>query len=201
MKDFFNSLLNLVFPPKCEVCKKDTPEPLCTDCFSQIQFMKPSLGIYSAGSYEGVLRSAIHRFKFAGRKSLATPLGILLVKYLSHTSTLCIEEIDSVIPVPLHRKREQKRGFNQANLLAEVISKYFGLPTEHALERTRDTKPHFNLPRKERFSNIKGAFMVSSRPAVQDKRLLLVDDIYTTGATIFECSKTLKLAGAKRVEI
>lgn len=201
MIKLFNSILNLIFPPRCEVCKKGSTEVLCSECFAQISFMRPHLGIHNVSVYDGVLRSAIHRFKFKKRKNLADPLGILLVKYLSSNPALEVKEIDVIIPVPLHRKRLRERGFNQAELLARVVSKYYEKPVVSALERTKNTKAQFDLPRAERFKNITGAFKVADPKGVYNKRILLLDDIYTTGATIAECSKALRTAGARRVEI
>lgn len=198
---WLNSLLNLIFPPRCEVCRKGSEEALCSECFGQIQFMKPQLGIFSASVYDGVLRDALHRFKFQKRKNLAEPLGVLLVKYLSHTPALPLEEFDCIVPVPLHRRRQRQRGYNQAELLARVISKYYEVPVVSALERTKDTHPQFDLPREERLTNVKGAFKVSDPKAVYNKKIILLDDIFTTGSTIAECSKTLKIAGARGVEV
>ncbi len=196
-----NSLLDLVFPPKCEVCKKSGTAALCPECFTSIRFMKPEYGIHSAALYDGALRTAIHRFKFDKRKKLAEPLGILLVQYLGQAPTLKMKELDSIVPVPLHRRRQRSRGFNQIDLLARIISRYYELPVIGSLERVRDTKPHFELPREERFTNIKGAFKVARPQEVKDKRILLLDDIYTTGATITECAKALTKAGARRIEV
>jgi len=201
MRKLFNSILNLIFPPRCEVCGKGSEEALCSECFKQIKFMKPHLGIYSVSIYEGPLRNAIHRFKFKKRKILADPLGILLIKYLSHNPMLDMNEFELIIPVPLHKKRLRERGFNQAELLARVIGRYYELPVVSALERVKNTKAQFDLPREERFSNISGAFKVADPRSVYNKRILLLDDIYTTGATIAECSRALKIAGARRVEV
>lgn len=163
--------------------------------------MKPHLGIYSVSAYEGVIRTAIHRFKFKNRKNLGEALGMVLVQYISYTPTLNMKEMDMIVPVPLHKKRHRKRGFNQVRTLAESLNRYFSIPVVDAIERSRDTKAQFDLPRGERFKNVYRAFKVFDQNAVKDKRILLLDDIYTTGATIIECSKALKNAGAKRVEI
>jgi ComF family protein len=163
--------------------------------------MKPHLGIYCVSVYEGPLRTAIHRFKFKKRKRLAEALGVVLVKYVSHNPGLNIEEMDLIVPVPLHRKRLRERGFNQVRLLADVLNRYFGTPVVEALGRTRETKAQFDLERGERFKNVYKAFKVTDNKAVYGKRIVLLDDIYTTGATIIECSKALKIAGARRVEI
>ena len=201
MESWLSSLLDLVYPPRCEACRENSRESLCPRCFSQIQFMKPQLGIHSVSVYDGVMRTAIHRFKFNKRKRLAQPLGILLVKYLSQTPLLNVKEIDGIVPVPLHPKRQQQRGFNQAELLANFVGRYHDLPVLPALSRIKNTRAQFDLPRAERFHNIKEAFKVHDPRMVRDKRLLLFDDIYTTGATIAECTRALKVAGAKRVEV
>jgi ComF family protein len=163
--------------------------------------MKPHLGIHSVSVYEGALRSAIHRFKFKKRKRLAEPLGILLVKYLSSSPSVEMKEMDVIVPVPLHRKRLRERGFNQSELLARVIGRYYEIPIASALERIINTRAQFDLPRAERFKNISGAFKVREIKSVYNKRILLLDDIYTTGSTIAECSKSLKTAGARRIEV
>jgi len=198
---WFRALLDLIFPPTCEVCRQRSLEALCPDCFSQVKFMKPQLGVHCAAAYDGVLRTAIHRFKFQGRKKLADPLGIMLVKYLSHDPGLKMEEVDCLIPVPLHPRRLRQRGFNQAALLAAVVSRYYEVPVLPALARVRNTHPQFDLPRAERQTNVRGAFKITEPQAVYNKNVLLLDDIFTTGSTIAECSRALQIAGARRVEI
>ena len=163
--------------------------------------MKPQLGIYSATLYDGVMRTAIHRMKFQKRKRLAEPLGVLLVQYLSQTPGINLEEMDAIIPIPLHRRRLRQRGFNQAELLAGVIGRYYELPVINALERIKDTHPQFDLSGEARRINVHGAFKVSDSRSVYNRRLLLFDDIYTTGSTLTESSKALMIAGARRVEI
>jgi ComF family protein len=163
--------------------------------------MRPQMGIHAVAIYDGVIRSAIHRFKFQKKKKLAQALGIVMVRYLSRVSSLNVKEIDFIVPVPLHKRRAKQRGFNQADLLAGMVSKYYEVPSANALERVRDTHPQFDLPREKRLTNVKGVFKVSEPKAVYNKNILLLDDIYTTGSTIFECTKALKVAGAKRVEV
>ncbi|MBI5078442.1 ComF family protein [Candidatus Saganbacteria bacterium] len=198
---WLNSLLNLVFPPACEVCRRSGEEVLCSGCFSQVKFMKPHMGIYSVSVYGGVVKEALHRFKFQKRKRLAEPLGVLLVKYASQVISLRREEVDCIVPVPLHRLRQRQRGYNQAELLASVVGRYYEIPTENALERIKNTHPQFDLPKEERCMNVAGAFKVSMPEAVYNRKILLLDDIYTTGSTVAECSKALKNAGARQVSV
>jgi ComF family protein len=195
------ALLDLIFPPKCEVCRKPGRDALCSACFGQIKFLNPQLGVYSASVYGGALKEAIHRFKFNKRKSLAEPLGVLLVQYLSHAPGLRMEEVEAIIPVPLHRKRHRERGFNQAELLAKVVGRYYDKPVINALERQKNTHAQFDLPRADRFTNLKEAFRVSDHRSVYNRKVMLLDDIYTTGSTVGECVRALKTAGAKRIEI
>lgn len=194
-------MLDLVFPPRCEVCRQSGPEALCADCCRQIKFMKPQLGVYSATVYAGVVRDALHRLKFQRRKNLAEALGVVLVKYLAGVESLRLKEIDWLVPVPLHQKRQRARGFNQVELLARVIGRYYELPVKNALARVRNTHTQFDLPREARSVNVRGAFQPVDPRALVGRRVLLVDDIFTTGATVSECAQTLLVAGAKRVEI
>ncbi|MDD4179394.1 MAG: phosphoribosyltransferase family protein, partial [Candidatus Margulisbacteria bacterium] len=101
----------------------------------------------------------------------------------------------------LHHKRFRARGFNQAARLAQVIGKYYEKQVTEALARMRDTHSQFDLPREKRLTNVSGAFKVIDSRSVFGQRVMLVDDIYTTGATIAECSRALKVAGAKRIEV
>jgi ComF family protein len=197
----FKALLDLIFPPKCEVCRQPGRDALCPECCRQIKFLRPQLGVYSAAVYDGVVKEALHRFKFQGRQGLAEPLGVLLVQYLSQAPGLKMSEVEALVPVPLHRKRLRQRGYNQAELLARVIGRYYDKPVVTALERQRNTHAQFDLPRQERFTNLKEAFRVGDRAAVQNRKVMLVDDIYTTGSTVGECVRALKTAGARRIEI
>jgi ComF family protein len=196
----FSSLLDLIFPPRCEACRSLGPEAFCADCAQNITYLTPSAFSHSVGEYAGPLKKAIHRFKFKKKTHLADPLGVLMVKYLSRN--LDINLIDLVVPVPLHEKRMKERGFNQAELLSLVLTKYYDVPTvAGTLFRVKHTHPQFDLPRAERFKNIRGAFEVKGGQILQDKNILLVDDILTTGSTVGECTRVLKSAGARAVHI
>ncbi len=198
---WLDPLLNLIFPPVCEACRQKSEKALCPQCLAEMRFMRPQLGVYSACVYEGVVREAIHRFKFKKRRTLAEALGITLVKYISQLPSFPIREIDYLVPVPLHPQRARQRGFNQAELLARTVGQYFEKPVVAALARVKNTHPQFDLPRDKRLVNIKGAFKVADSRLVFNKKLLLVDDIYTTGSTIAECGRVLRIAGARGVEV
>lgn len=191
-------MLDLIFPPRCSVCRDFSKEALCPNCSGQIQFMKPQMGIHAMAIYEGVVKTAIHQFKFKKKKKLAEPLGLLLARYVT-SNGLDLKEIDLVAAVPLHPRRKRERGFNQSELLARVFARYCRLPVgENVLSRIRNTHPQFNLVREARRENVAGAFAAAH---VHRKNILLIDDIYTTGSTIAECGRALKAAGAGKVEV
>jgi ComF family protein len=149
----------------------------------------------AAAVYGGVMREALHRFKFGGRRALAQPLADLAVEQCGATLP---DGIGAVVPVPLARDREWERGFNQAALLAERIAKRLDVPVRTGwLARQRATKPQSDLPAAERSANVRGAFRAA--PAVADRHILLVDDVLTTGATLAECARALRAAGARRI--
>ncbi len=151
---------------------------------------------YSFGSYEGVLRELIHLFKYARIRPLAGPLGEFLAGAIPRDQTF-----DAVVPVPLHWRRRWQRGFNQSALLARAIAKRYGIPLRAALGRTRATPTQAGLTNARRRSNVSGAFRVVGKAQVANRRILLVDDVMTTGATANACAAALKRAGARYVAL
>ncbi|MGD0776547.1 MAG: ComF family protein [Candidatus Solibacter sp.] len=148
---------------------------------------------YSFGAYEGVLRQLIHLYKYGKVRTLARPLGGLLAQALPRD-----ESFDAAVPVPLHWRRRLERGFNQSELLAREISRRTGIPVVRALGRVRPTPTQAGLSNSGRRQNVARAFRSRS---VQGKRILLIDDVMTTGATAGACASALKQAGARRVAL
>jgi ComF family protein len=147
--------------------------------------------VLNYGVYSDALAEAINLLKFSGLRRLANPLGKLLLN-------LEIPECDGIIPVPLSKRGLRARGFNQSLLMARVISKKLEIPLYiDMLLKIRDTSPQVGLSAKERMKNIRGAFKASRE--INNLRLLLLDDVMTTGATVRECSRALMRAGAKEV--
>jgi len=157
----------------------------------------------SAGRYEGTLREIIHAFKYEGRRSLADPLAAML----RDAGTVLLDGCDCVVPVPLHPWRRMRRGFNQARDLARRL----GSPVVDGLWRIRPTRSQMALNANARGSNVRGAFVVSPfacgagfygmrSPFLDDRIVVLVDDVRTTGATLDECAKVLLVAGAREVK-
>jgi len=152
---------------------------------------------YCFGSYEGALRGLIHLYKYGRVRTLAKPLADFLSAALPRD-----ERFDAVTPVPLHWRRQWQRGFNQSELLAKALSRRCGIPVVHALRRVRATSAQAGLSNTRRRQNVTAAF-AGRRAArlLKGKRVLLIDDVMTTGSTATACALTLKRAGAARVAL
>lgn len=159
---------------------------------------------YSYGFYEGSLRKLIHLFKYSGMKPLGTRLAGLLCRALPDDGA---ERFDAVVPMPLHWRRRWKRGFNQSEILARLVAaglkKATGdrLPMIDAVKRVRATAVQAGLTNAKRRKNVAGAFRVSRKARISGKRILLIDDVMTTGATATACALALKRAGASSVTL
>ncbi len=182
----------------CKACRTpfvdDYPldeNDLCTVCRESLVNFDTA---YSFGSYEGPLRKLIHLFKYAKVESLAGPLGRFLIQALPLD-----QNFDLVMAMPMHWRKQWERGFNQAELLAHPVARRYGLKLSNNLRRKRYTKAQAGLSELERRENLKGSFSVRRREKIEGKRILLVDDVFTTGATLRAAAATLKAAGAARV--
>jgi len=145
--------------------------------------------------YEGALRDLIHSFKYDQRTHLRHPLALLTLEGVS--GLVAEHDPHLIVPVPLHRSRLRQRGFNQAALLGRVLSRRLSLKMlPDALVRIRPTEPQIKLSAAERRVNVKGAFTVTGPDRIAGKRILLLDDVMTTGSTLDECARELKKAGA-----
>ena len=151
---------------------------------------------YSFGAYEGTLRKLIHLLKYGGIRTLAKPLGGFL------RATLPLDQqFDVVVPLPLHWRRAWNRGFNQSHLLAREVAPRCGALVVKAVRRIRATASQAGLTHAKRRANVAGAFEVRRPEAVRDRRVLLLDDVMTTGATASACAMVLRRAGARRVTV
>lgn len=158
--------------------------------------------------YDRTLVNLIHRFKYDGKTQLAKPFREFLFTMLVRSWN--IEDIDMILPVPLHRRRFRARGFNQSFLLAQFIKpekvnkaeNIDNIPIEKdILHRIRQTKPQTGLRRNDRFANIRNAFDICHHERIIGKRILLIDDVLTTGATVDECARLLLKHGAEQVDV
>jgi ComF family protein len=151
---------------------------------------------YCFGAYEGTLRELIHLFKYGRLRTLAGPLGERLASAIPRD-----QRFDLIIPVPLHWRRRFQRGFNQAALLAARVARRYAVPVVVAVRRRRATATQAGLSNAKRRANVAGAFEVRRPRAVAGRRILLVDDVMTTGATASACAAALKRAGARYVAV
>lgn len=148
---------------------------------------------FSYGLYVGALREAIHLIKFKGLKRLAGPVSALMTH-------MALPEVDFVVPVPLSHETLKERGFNQSLLIGKTVAGHINVPIrDDVLRKTRHTLMQSSLGMLERRENVKGAYAVEG--ALEGARVLLVDDVVTTGATVSECTKVLMKAGAGRVYV
>ena len=151
---------------------------------------------FSYGFYEDALRELIHLFKYGRVQTLAKPLGRLLSVALPRE-----QSFDVIVPMPLHWRKRWQRGFNQSQLLASEIGRRANIPVKNALRRIRPTATQAGLTNAKRRQNVSGAFRASKGSALDGQRVLLVDDVMTTGATAASCARALKIAGARQVTL
>jgi ComF family protein len=187
-------------PPLCRRCGDPLPSwrvisveaGVCPRCRRRPSALTESRAI---GAYDGSLRAIVHAFKYGGCRSLARGLGARL----RESASGLLGHADIVVPVPLHRSRRRGRGFNQARELA----RHLGLSLVDALRRTRATPSQTDLPAAARHGNVRDAFALARRQPwrqpVEGLRIVLVDDVSTTGATIEACARVLRAAGAADV--
>lgn len=216
MQEIKRSLLDLLFPPRCVTCR-ERGSLLCAKCRAEFELIEPPLcphcgrprpdsrlcpicqrdplqidGVRSVAYFDGTLREVIHHFKYYNVQDLAIPLGRLMGQYWEKNPL----PAEIIVPVPLHKDRLRERGYNQAALLARELGKSIGLPvSENGLERVRATRLQVDLSAQERKENVRDAFRCSNAE-LRGKRVLLVDDVCTTGATLEACSIALRQAGA-----
>jgi len=218
---------HLLFPPACQLCRRPGEFPICQDCLRTLPRIRPpfcprcgypltsppgSSGacpgcprdracrflIRSWGIYDGPLREAVHALKFGGRRALARPLGALMAGVAAADPLL--RDVCRIVPVPLHPSRLRERGFNQAQALAEEVGRRLGTAVDaRVLQRVRPTLPQAELRAVDRRANVRGAFRMRGRAAWP--RVLLVDDVMSTGSTVAECARTLRQGGAGEVVV
>lgn len=220
-------LLDLIFPQFCVTCGREgevwckicrvhieyTSAPMCPVCFMRMpgnihasHRARTELTKLIAATRYDAIRAPLAAYKYQFIRIASAPLSTLLIRTL--TPILLRAEEESrfkrescvIVPIPLHKRRKAWRGFNHAKLLGEAVSTYFNIPMFSVLTRTRYTTPQVELKGKEREENMRDAFSISKEAeAIKGKIIFLVDDIYTTGATMNEAAKVLRASGAREV--
>lgn len=194
----------LLCPPHCLICGHPFDPlafstQLCFECRTQ----KPPLAVARAvWIFGGPPREAIHRLKYARKWALGARLAPFLSQILENDEQMRAFKPTLLVPVPLHKSRHKARGFNQSEILADELSKLCALPVASVLTRTRATPPQVGLDAAKRQLNVHDAFAVQSArdgQILQNQRVLLIDDVFTTGATLHECARALQKNGAAQV--
>jgi ComF family protein len=192
--------IRFIAAPLCPVCgipypAEESPDHACGDCILNKRHIGAAR---SLGVYESVLLDAIYTFKYGGNLTLGERLGRLMADH--DYPSFRIGDYSLIVPVPLHPRRLRQRGFNQSVILAREIVKRCGIAMDfRALRRIVDTESQAGLKKEERRSNIRKAFSIPDPERVRGKRILLVDDVYTTGSTLGECARILLKGGAESV--
>lgn len=189
--------VRIISQPSCMRCGKqleDEIQELCYDCKNKkFEFER---GV-AAFSYSKQMKRSMYAFKYNNRREYGKFYSKVICE--KYNNVIRSWEADVLIPVPLHRARFVKRGYNQAQVVADLIGKKLGIAVDSkSLIRSRNTKPQKELTDKERNNNIENAFQISSN-SIEYNKVILVDDIYTTGTTINECAKVLKHSGVEAV--
>lgn len=189
--------LQIITQPYCMKCGKalnKQEDEYCNDCLLHPHMYEQGRSLLV---YDGIIKKSLYRFKYAGRKEYAKAYSHLAEQYLGDY----INEIqpDALIPVPLHKKRYQKRGYNQSEVFARELGAGMGIPVvSKMVERVKNTLPQKELDRSDRQNNLKKAFKIN-RNDVKLNTIIIIDDIYTTGSTIDALAATLKEAGVQKI--
>ena len=198
----FSIVLDVLFPPTCVACNKPGSY-LCSDCQHNIHYYSQLLplksassldGLFALGKHEPPLQNLIKHIKYYGHSDMAKTAAHLLAIHLP----MSFHNVDLITAIPLHVRRERERGYNQSDILAKHLSTELHLPYQRLLQKVRSTLPQAGLTRNQRLSNLERAFRCHS-DSLSGKRILLIDDVTTTGATLQEAALVLKQAGAALV--
>lgn len=221
-------ILDLLYPArsKCNICGRTGAGAACSICLASLDYLQGATCLhcgkqlseqygdsicpdckvgdfyferaYSCFEYSGMGKELIYKFKYEGKTQLSGVIAGLMEERLRNERL----STDIIVPVPIHENKLKLRGFNQSYLVARELGKRLGKPVIDCLERIKETKEQYNLDRVERHLNIVNAFSIKLMYNIDKyKSILLVDDIYTTGSTVNECSKVLKRLGAKTIYV
>ena len=207
-REVLRQMRYVLYPPKCVFCAAilSANDGLCASCAEGLSFYdRPVEGgtgkfyerCYCALPYEGAVRRSVLHYKFHGKSAYAVTYAALLAAFVRRFDE--VMAVDVVTWVPVSKARRRKRGYDQAELLARALAGQMQKPCRKLLEKIRDNPPQPGKERAERRANVLGAFTAVEDACIAGEKILLVDDIFTTGATMEECSRVLKTAGAALV--
>lgn len=203
--------LNLLFPIKCGICNKISKEAICNNCLNnlykieKVKIINVKNNYYNKHlyifDYKGIIREKIIHYKFRDKAYLYNFFAKIILK--NKKIYRFIKSYDIIIPVSISKQRFKERGYNQTLLIAkELAGNIESLElNNNVLFKIKNTAPQSTLNKAERKSNLKGAYAIKNETEVKNKKIVILDDVYTTGSTAKECSKLLKSAGAKQIGI
>ncbi len=190
--------IEVIGEPKCEKCGKQlqSDEKLfCTDCDEMNHVFDRGICIFD---YKEEMKEVLYRFKYKNKRCYSDFFGYVGAK--KYKKLFRRWKVKMIVPIPMYQKKQQRRGYNQAEEFAGSLTEYTDIPmATDLIKRLRETKPQKGLNKEERYKNLKNAFGVNQEKAKGVNSVLLVDDIYTTGSTIDACAKVLKAAGVEKV--
>lgn len=204
--DFLNNILDFLYPNVCGFCDKINKESLCVKCeqklknITRYKLTEPKNKYFDAHlyvfKYEGIIREKIIQFKFYEKSYMYKTFSKIIAK--NEKKYRFLENYDIIIPVPIHKKRQNKRGYNQSSLIAKELAnilnvKYLG----NVLYKKINNIMQSSLSKIQRINNVKNVYFIKNSELIKDKKIILFDDIYTTGSTANECAKLLKQSRSK----
>ncbi|MBO4816018.1 MAG: ComF family protein [Clostridia bacterium] len=202
-------ILELIYPTTCGFCGKICKDAICKKCELELKqyeinlirknkkYYKESMHLYK---YEGTIRKKIIDYKFNNKAYLYKTFAKIILK----NKKVCgfLKNYDIIIPVPIHKKRKLKRGYNQTELIAKEIAKYTHLKMENkVLLKNKNIVTQSLLNKKKREQNVKNAFYIKNVERILNKKILIFDDIFTTGSTVLECAKIFKKIRTKEIGV
>lgn len=195
----YNELLDIVYPieEKCIICRTDGFIGLCPYCKSSINRAAGENDSLSYGFYGGVIKTLILKFKYESDFTAGYLLANLLIEMIEEEKF----DADVICYVPMTKKSEKKRGFNQCEVIARHIGHHINIPVSDCIKKIKNTKEQKTLTKEERVKNLRGAFKISSDKDIKNKNVILIDDVMTTGATINECKYVLKKSGVNKITV
>lgn len=200
---FIDNFLDFLFPKACGICGKLGEGYICISCYKEVE---KYLYCYQENSkfyllkYEDLIRKKMIDYKFNDKSYLHKMFCEILVK--NKNACEFLKSYDIIIPVPIHKKKRKLRGYNQSELIARDLSDFFDIPMDtKILIKKVNTPMQSSLGKFDRIKNVQNVYKVEHMEKIQRKNILILDDIYTTGATVNECKKLLRLAGAKKVGV
>ena len=203
-------LLDIIYPPVCGICDKINKKNLCKKCeikikpyqINEIEKIKNKSFDYQIKilKYENIIRDKIINYKFNEKAYLYKTFAKIILKNKKIYGFL--KKYDIIMCVPMHIKKKMLRGYNQSELIAKELAKKLQIEKQfNNLVKIKDTKKQSTLTKEQRKTNLKNAFQIKNSEKVKNKKVILFDDIYTTGSTVEECSKVLKRVGVSSIAV